>query len=64
MERTMMRLFDFQRFENNSALQAVIDEVHTRYTMRELGDEDLFIVNAAGGAAANQQDSRCKPGEA
>ncbi|MBO7663401.1 MAG: hypothetical protein J6U01_08515 [Clostridia bacterium] len=63
MERTMMRLFDFQRFERNSALQAVIDEVHARYTMNELGDEELFMVNAAGTGAKTVEKHTGKPGD-
>lgn len=64
MERTLIRLFDFQRFEGNRALQAVIDDVHSRYAMRELRDNDLVFVNAAGAAGINQKSgSRRKPGE-
>ena len=48
MERKLKALFDFQKFEGNSALQSVIDSVHSRYTVRELSLDDMEWVNAAG----------------
>ena len=48
MEKTLKSLFDFQKFEGNPALQQVIDSVHAKYAMRELGLDDLEMVNAAG----------------
>ena len=48
MENKLKKLFDFQRFEGNASLQSVIDEVHSRYAVRELDTEDMEWVNAAG----------------
>ena len=48
MERKLKALFDFQKFEGNSALQSVIDSVHSRYTARELNLDEMEWVNAAG----------------
>lgn len=48
MEKKISMLFDFQRFEKNADLQAVIDAVHARYTARELTDDEAEYVAAAG----------------
>ena len=34
MNRTLKRLFDYQRFENNSRLGGMIRETETRYGLR------------------------------
>lgn len=47
MENKLSRLFDFQKFEKNNALEALIAESENRYA-RELSDDDLEFVNAAG----------------
>jgi hypothetical protein len=52
MERKLKALFDFQKFEGNSALQSVIDSVHSRYTARELNLDEMEWVNAAGTVTA------------
>ncbi len=41
-------LFDYQRFEKNARLQKVIDEAHRRIEARELTDDELDRVAAAG----------------
>ncbi len=48
MESLLKGLFDYQRFEENASLRAVIDSVHSRYTVRELNMEDLDMISAAG----------------
>ena len=48
MENKLSLLFDYQKFEKNPELQAVIDTVHARYTARKLSDEEADWVNAAG----------------
>ena len=48
MENLLKGLFDFQKFEGNTALQRVIDSVHARYAVRELDLDDLEWVSAAG----------------
>ncbi len=47
-EKTLFRAFDFQRFAGNARLQAVIDAAHARVSARELTDEELDSVAAAG----------------
>ena len=42
---------DYQRFSPNSRLSAMIEDVESRYAeprFRELSDDDLFFVAAAG----------------
>ncbi len=48
MERKLQAMFDYQKFENNSALQQVIDSVHARLGMRELSLNEMEWVSAAG----------------
>ncbi len=48
MENLLKWLFDYQRYEENAALAAVINEVHGRYALREMEMEDLQYVSAAG----------------
>ena len=45
----MKALFDYQRFEKNAGLAKLILQTESRYD-RELSDEDLSLVNAAGDA--------------
>ena len=46
-ERALFQLFDYQRFENDPQLQALIDGVEGVYGA-ELSDDDLIQVSAAG----------------
>ena len=55
MEKKISILFDFQKFEKNADLQAVIDAVHSRYTARKLTDDEAEYVAAAG-----MPDMACK----
>ncbi len=48
MGNKLSALFDFQKFDGNADLQRVIDSVHARYSVRELTDDELGWVNAAG----------------
>ncbi len=48
METLLKGLFDYQRFEENASLRAVIDSVHSRYAVRDLSMEDLDMISAAG----------------
>ena len=48
MEMNLNMLFDFQKFENNASLQAVINDVHTRYASRELSLDEMDFIAAAG----------------
>ncbi len=47
-ERQLHRVFDFQRFAGNKRLQAVIDAAHERCETRELDEDELEFVSAAG----------------
>lgn len=58
-EKQLYRAFDFQRFSGNPRLQAVIDAAHARVAARELSDEELEDLAAAG--APEQQDKPEKP---
>ncbi len=55
MEKKLKALFDYQKFENNTDLQRIIDSVHARYTaqntkrsIRELSLDEVEWVAAAG----------------
>ena len=54
MERKLTALFDYQKFERNADLQAVIDSVHSRYSARELSMDEMEWVSAAGTPEAFQ----------
>ncbi len=47
-ETTLYRAFALQRFVPNPRLQAVIDRSHARLAARELSDDELDFVAAAG----------------
>lgn len=62
MENKLKKLFDYQRFENNARLSAIIADTDSRYS-RELSDDDLFMVNAAGEFTApmmNEEEKKNK----
>ncbi|MBQ6594720.1 MAG: hypothetical protein IJH78_03555 [Clostridia bacterium] len=48
MEDRIRSLFDYQKYEKNEALQAIVDAVHARYTPRALSDEEVELIAAAG----------------
>ncbi len=47
MENKLKALFDYQKFEKNEHLQKIIVDTENYYG-KELDDNDLFFVNAAG----------------
>ena len=47
-ENLLYQAFDLQRFAGSPRLQAVIDASHARTAARELSDEELEYVSAAG----------------
>lgn len=49
MESKLKKIFDYQRFERNEKLEKLISETESYYS-RELSDDDLLFVNAAGEA--------------
>ncbi len=63
MEEKLRQLFDYQKYEKNADLQAVIDAVHARYGARRLSDDEAELVTAAGrpeAAMKKWQDPRKK----
>ena len=48
MERKLFQAFDLHRFAPSPRLQRVIDRTHARVAARELSDEELDLVAAAG----------------
>ena len=64
MEKKLFRMFESQDFEGCSALQRVIDNVHSRYTVTSLDLDDLEWIAAAGdlnqtGKIPGQDQSSC-----
>ncbi len=47
-EKQLYQAFDLQRFASSGRLQAVIDASHARTAARELSDDELDLVAAAG----------------
>ncbi len=56
----LSRLFDFQRFAGNARLQKIIDDTHRRVEARELDDDEIDQVAAAGSPDAAKPQ---KPGD-
>ena len=59
-EKKLRLLFDYQRFEKEPALGRIIEQVEGG--VKELSDDDLALVNAAGDAWLNngQNDQNIK----
>ena len=47
-EKLLTELFEFQRFELDPELQSVIDDTEERWSVRELSDDELETLSAAG----------------
>ena len=60
MEGKLKTLFDYQKFEGNSALQSVIDSVHSRYAVKELSLDEMEWVAAAGVPDPKPEDKDSK----
>lgn len=58
VEKKLPKLFDYQRFEQNEKLGRLIQETEGRYA-RELSDESLELVNAAGEAKNSSAPCGC-----
>lgn len=56
MKRKLTDMFDFQKFHKNKHLAELIEDTNCRYEAdtdddnREMSDDDLDLVNAAGSA--------------
>lgn len=59
MEKILTGCFEYQKFEKNPELQAVIDSVHARWSARELNLDEMECVAAAGNPEPRQ--ARKKP---
>lgn len=59
MENKLKKLFEYQKFEKSAKLDALIEEVHSRYG-EALSDDDLELVAAAG--EINGQDKAAENG--
>lgn len=55
MENKLKNMFDYQKFEKNSRLEKLISDTESRYA-RELTDDDLVMVNAAGEETGKNED--------
>lgn len=63
MEKRLRNIFDYQRFENNSRLSAMLSDALDRYVFfgeGELTDDDVYLLNAAGTIVSNPQTDREK----
>lgn len=59
MERRLKFLFDYQRFEQSSSLQAVIEDVLDRYSScRLVSVEDDALDMVAGGVGEVQEETK------
>lgn len=48
MKNTLANLFDFQKFAQNSRLSELISQTEAKYSIKELSDDELELINAAG----------------
>lgn len=61
MTKTKLRnLFEYQHFEGNPRLQKLIDDVHRRIEERELTDDELGFVAAAGVVDGSEKTGKNK----
>ena len=60
-ERLLHQAFERQRFAPNNRLQAVIDSAHARMAERELTDDELDRVVAAGVPEPSPQPKEPRP---
>ena len=56
----LSKLFDYQRFEKNERLQKLISKTHAGMEEKELTDDELDMIAAAGAAETRKQK---KPGD-
>lgn len=54
--KKLSQAFDFQRFQQNPKLAAIIRDVESRYSKESLSDEDLSRINAAGDTSVPTMD--------
>lgn len=61
-EKILSELFDYQKFENEPSLAALIDETEHRYG-GEIPDDELFGVSAAGETAPVKKPKNPRDGD-
>ena len=61
IESKLSQAFDLHRFAPNPRLQRVIDRAHARVAARELSDEELDLVAAAGPTEEKKPPEAPKP---
>ena len=61
-EKMLSALFDYQKFENEPSLAALIDETEHRYG-GEIPDDELFGVSAAGETAPVKKPKNPRDGD-
>lgn len=59
MEKKLKSMFEYQRFAANDRLSRIIAETEERYG-REIDDDDLWMVNAAGAPVLPDDDKKRK----
>ena len=62
MEKTLQKLFDYQRFSGNPRLQKVIDAVHAGPAPRYLIEDEAEFVAAAGAPYRSPDDPEGEEG--
>ncbi len=55
MEQRLKTLFDYQKFKGDAGLAQMITETEARYA-KELGDDEIAIVSAAGDPFAEKDE--------
>ncbi len=62
MDNKLARLFDYQKYEPNLRLGAIIDNVESRYELENnrMSDEELGMVSAAGSPIAEDREKEYK----
>lgn len=62
-EQKLRNIFDYQRFENNDRLSAMLTDALGRYDFSgegELSDDEVGLLNAAGTTASDPKTDRGK----
>lgn len=59
MENRLKALFDYQKFENNESLNALIQETQMRLGA-ELSDDELSMISAAGDIPLKNKSNQTK----
>lgn len=59
MDKKLKQLFDYQLFEDNPRLSAMLSRTHEKYDFsgdRELSDDEVGELNAAGSVVSSPND--------